>query len=222
MRPNARIACHSSGHFYNPKEPRPIRGRLFFLPRAEIHRPQTSLFYRPFQRSPPRILASLFTVNMRHAKLTIMRWVQPRQRRHRYLVELPDESSRDSMQRRLRDDVQPPSEANRTLPARPVSPMRRRMLILWYYPPGAATVRGAHLTSRSLLVGLFFSLLDTTIVSTSLLASSSDLNDFRDGSWVVLAYLLSFMGNFQPRLEDHPSRLLPLNIYQDSQPSLPS
>jgi len=50
------------------------------------------------------------------------------------------------------------------------------------------------LTFPSLLVGFFFSLLDTTIVSTSLLASSSDLRDFRDGSWVVLAYLLSFMG----------------------------
>ena len=107
-------------------------------------------------------------------------------------MDLPDHFSRDSMQRRLRDDAVPPSEASRTLPATPLSPARRRLLMLWCDPK--PTDPEAPLTSHSLLVGFFFSLLDTTIVSTSLLASSSDLKDFRDGSWVVLAYLLSFMG----------------------------
>ncbi|EFX01921.1 major facilitator superfamily transporter multidrug resistance [Grosmannia clavigera kw1407] len=45
-----------------------------------------------------------------------------------------------------------------------------------------------------ILIGFFFSLLDTTIVSTSLLAASEDLSGFRDSSWVVLAYLLTYMG----------------------------
>ncbi len=54
----------------------------------------------------------------------------------------------------------------------------------------------AHVSALSILIGFFFSLLDTTIVSTSLIASSEDLHDFRDGSWVVLAYLLTYMGQW--------------------------
>lgn len=43
-------------------------------------------------------------------------------------------------------------------------------------------------------MGFFFSLLDTTIVSTSLLATAEDLDGFRDSSWVVISYLLTYMG----------------------------
>ncbi|KAL1907481.1 hypothetical protein Sste5344_006670 [Sporothrix stenoceras] len=46
----------------------------------------------------------------------------------------------------------------------------------------------------AILLGFFFSLLDTTIISTSLLATSEDLNGFRDSSWVVIGYLLTYMG----------------------------
>ncbi|PTD05939.1 putative MFS-type transporter C16A3.17c [Fusarium culmorum] len=46
----------------------------------------------------------------------------------------------------------------------------------------------------SLLMGLLFSSLDTSIVSTSLVTISHDLNDFTNAPWIVLAYLLTYMG----------------------------
>ncbi|KAJ3467284.1 hypothetical protein MRS44_004848 [Fusarium solani] len=46
----------------------------------------------------------------------------------------------------------------------------------------------------SLLAGLLFSSLDTSIVSTSLVTISHDLNDFVNAPWIVLAYLLTYMG----------------------------
>lgn len=48
----------------------------------------------------------------------------------------------------------------------------------------------------SLLMGLLFSSLDTSIVSTSLVTISHDLNDFTNAPWIVLAYLLTYMGMF--------------------------
>ncbi|KAF4966624.1 hypothetical protein FSARC_5709 [Fusarium sarcochroum] len=46
----------------------------------------------------------------------------------------------------------------------------------------------------ALLAGLLFSSLDTSIVSTSLVTISHDLNDFTNAPWIVLAYLLTYMG----------------------------
>ncbi|PHH89368.1 hypothetical protein CDD83_6190 [Cordyceps sp. RAO-2017] len=46
----------------------------------------------------------------------------------------------------------------------------------------------------SLLVGLLFSSIDTSIVSTSLVTISHELNDFVNAPWIVLAYLLTYMG----------------------------
>ncbi|KAL9566443.1 hypothetical protein ACKAV7_009358 [Fusarium commune] len=46
----------------------------------------------------------------------------------------------------------------------------------------------------SLLAGLLFSSLDTSIVSTSLVTISHDLDDFTNAPWIVLAYLLTYMG----------------------------
>ncbi|KJZ75925.1 hypothetical protein HIM_04749 [Hirsutella minnesotensis 3608] len=46
----------------------------------------------------------------------------------------------------------------------------------------------------SLLVGLLFSSLDTSIVSTSLITISHELNDFVNAPWIILAYLLTYMG----------------------------
>ncbi|RBR05303.1 uncharacterized protein FIESC28_11388 [Fusarium coffeatum] len=43
-------------------------------------------------------------------------------------------------------------------------------------------------------MGLLFSSLDTSIVSTSLFTISHDLNDFTNAPWIVLAYLLTYMG----------------------------
>lgn len=48
--------------------------------------------------------------------------------------------------------------------------------------------------SPSLLLGLLFSSLDASIVSTSLVTISIDLRDFLNAPWVVLAYLLAYLG----------------------------
>ncbi|KAI0522303.1 major facilitator superfamily domain-containing protein [Xylaria bambusicola] len=45
-----------------------------------------------------------------------------------------------------------------------------------------------------LLIGLLFSSLDASIVSTSLVTISIDLQDFLNAPWVVLAYLLAYLG----------------------------
>ncbi|KAG5958078.1 hypothetical protein E4U58_005521 [Claviceps cyperi] len=46
----------------------------------------------------------------------------------------------------------------------------------------------------SLLIGLLFSSLDTAIVATSLITISHEMNDFVHAPWIVLAYLLTYMG----------------------------
>ncbi|KAK7757631.1 hypothetical protein SLS62_000007 [Diatrype stigma] len=46
----------------------------------------------------------------------------------------------------------------------------------------------------TLLLGLMFSSLDASIVSTSLVSISLDLQDFLNAPWVVLAYLLAYLG----------------------------
>ncbi|KAK8145449.1 hypothetical protein G3M48_004408 [Beauveria asiatica] len=45
-----------------------------------------------------------------------------------------------------------------------------------------------------LLSGLLFSSLDTSITATSLVAISRELQDFGNAPWIVLAYLLTYMG----------------------------
>lgn len=50
------------------------------------------------------------------------------------------------------------------------------------------------LTLESMLGGLLFSVMDTTIVSTALVTIATDLSDFQDMYWVVLAYMLSYLG----------------------------
>lgn len=45
-----------------------------------------------------------------------------------------------------------------------------------------------------MLGGLLFSVIDTTIVSTALITIATDLHNFQDIYWVVLAYLLSYLG----------------------------
>ncbi|KAG5966697.1 hypothetical protein E4U57_002011 [Claviceps arundinis] len=46
----------------------------------------------------------------------------------------------------------------------------------------------------SLLIGLLFSSLDTAIVATSLITISHEMNDFVHAPWIILAYLLTYMG----------------------------
>lgn len=45
-----------------------------------------------------------------------------------------------------------------------------------------------------MLGGLLFSVMDTTIVSTALITIATDLHNFQDMYWVVLAYMLSYLG----------------------------
>ncbi|KAL3479547.1 MFS general substrate transporter [Aspergillus californicus] len=53
-------------------------------------------------------------------------------------------------------------------------------------------------------IGLFLSLMDTTIVSTMLYTISDEFDGFKTSSWVVLAYTLSYVGCavFMARLSD--------------------
>lgn len=53
-----------------------------------------------------------------------------------------------------------------------------------------------------MLGGLLFSVMDTTIVSTALVTISEDLDDFQDMYWVVLAYLLSYLGGWPVLLSE--------------------
>ncbi|CAG9940841.1 unnamed protein product [Clonostachys rosea f. rosea IK726] len=56
----------------------------------------------------------------------------------------------------------------------------------------------------SLLLGLLFSTLDTSIIATSLITISHEMQDFSNAPWIVLAYLLTYMGFavWQSKLSD--------------------
>ncbi|KEY68761.1 hypothetical protein S7711_00632 [Stachybotrys chartarum IBT 7711] len=58
--------------------------------------------------------------------------------------------------------------------------------------PVAGVRQGLLMTA--LLLGLLFSALDTSIASTSLVTISHDLHDFLNAPWIILAYLLTYMG----------------------------
>lgn len=50
--------------------------------------------------------------------------------------------------------------------------------------------------SSSIAIGLFLSLMDTTIVSTMLYTISDEFDGFKTSSWIVLAYTLSYVGEY--------------------------
>lgn len=50
------------------------------------------------------------------------------------------------------------------------------------------------LVTSSLLLGLMLSIMDTSIVATSLVVIGKDFDDFIHVTWVVLAYLLTYTG----------------------------
>ncbi|KAL0937740.1 MFS multidrug transporter [Colletotrichum truncatum] len=56
-----------------------------------------------------------------------------------------------------------------------------------------AVVRNSFLI-LSLLLGLFFSTLDTSIIATSLITISIEFHDHANAPWILLAYLLTYMG----------------------------
>jgi MFS family permease len=49
----------------------------------------------------------------------------------------------------------------------------------------------------SIGVGLFLSLMDTTVVATMLTAISEDFSGYRDAPWIILAYSLTYVGKPQ-------------------------
>lgn len=65
-------------------------------------------------------------------------------------------------------------------------------------PPNPATIEVAGWRRIALvgaaLSGLFLGFLDTTIVSVALPTIANDFDDFAHSTWVVTAYLLSYMG----------------------------
>ncbi|KAH8169953.1 major facilitator superfamily protein [Sarocladium implicatum] len=77
----------------------------------------------------------------------------------------------------------------------PASP-RREVARPAFTPIRKHPVQGARqaVLVVSLLAGLLFSSLDTSIVATSLVTISHDLNDFINAPWIVLSYLLTYMG----------------------------
>jgi len=89
-------------------------------------------------------------------------------------------------------------EANKT--AHHLGRVRKVLLMLWCVAIYPMSVRGEErwgtVANRrtSVLIGFFFSLLDTTIVATSLVHCANDLKGFSNLSWVIIAYLLTYMG----------------------------
>ncbi len=74
---------------------------------------------------------------------------------------------------------------------------RRTIVLLGYnfvldaFPPLPRLTR-----FLSLYVGLFFSTLDSSIVSTALVDILSDFGNFELSPWIVLAYMLTYMSAF--------------------------
>lgn len=67
-----------------------------------------------------------------------------------------------------------------------------------------------------MLGGLLFSVMDTTIVSTALVSIATDLNDFQNMYWVVLAYMLSYLGQLHHHLALPTAHLPCLSTYADT------
>lgn len=47
----------------------------------------------------------------------------------------------------------------------------------------------------SLCFGLVLSVMDSSVIATALVTIGNDFNDFMRIQWVVLAYLLTYLGN---------------------------
>ncbi|KAI0862955.1 major facilitator superfamily domain-containing protein [Xylaria cubensis] len=78
------------------------------------------------------------------------------------------------------------------MPPFPVGHSSHPALVMAYQPQITGWRRVTLVTI--LLLGLLFSSLDASIVSTSLVTISIDLQDFLNAPWVVLAYLLAYLG----------------------------
>lgn len=65
------------------------------------------------------------------------------------------------------------------------------------YPGRIFNEAEADLAILSIGVGLFLSLMDTTVVATMLTAISEDFSGYRDAPWIILAYSLTYVGKSQ-------------------------
>ena len=52
-------------------------------------------------------------------------------------------------------------------------------------------------TQNSICLGLMFSCLDTSIVSTALVSVSIEFQNYQDIPWTVLGYLLTYMSELE-------------------------
>jgi len=48
----------------------------------------------------------------------------------------------------------------------------------------------------SLFLGLFLATLDTSIIATALVTIVTELDDFQQSPWIILAYLLLYMSTY--------------------------
>lgn len=86
----------------------------------------------------------------------------------------------------------------RTSPGLEASPGPHHRMVREESQTRAPVSRSRQLTLVSILTGFFFSCLDAAIVATSMVSISEDLGEFENLHWVILAYLLSYMGENPP------------------------
>lgn len=79
---------------------------------------------------------------------------------------------------------------------KPVRGWRQMILVATYGETPSMSCHSARLTVQihSQLIGLLFSALDASIVSTALVTISISLQNFLDAPWVLLSYLLAYLG----------------------------
>lgn len=99
----------------------------------------------------------------------------------------------NAVNERRQSDEQPLSKSEELVVAKhTTSRLSQGVLVTWY--AGQCFQWTKLICSNSLLLGLLFSSLDTSIASTSLITISRELQDFENAPWIVLAYLLTYMG----------------------------
>lgn len=87
---------------------------------------------------------------------------------------------------------------------KPIAAWRLAIMFAWYvsFSLVCLGVNLVKLTSwKSIGMGLFLSLLDATVVATMLVDISSEFQDFKTSSWVVLAYTLTEVGMYSMAMQ---------------------
>lgn len=95
-----------------------------------------------------------------------------------------------------------------------LSPWRRWMIILRY--DGLPCWHATNSHADSLCVGMTLSMMDNSIVSTSLYTIALEFDSLADAIWTILAYSLSYLG------ANHATFNFVSNVFQDLPLSSPS